>query len=225
MELNNAATHGRSDGAAAERADTERVRRYYAEAAAEYDQRVEFAERSMFGNGRPWVCGRAEGDVLEIAIGTGRNIPYYPAEVRLTGIDLSPEMLAEAQRRAAELGRAVDLQLGNAEALPFPDVRFDTVVVTLGLCTIPDPRAAVAEARRVLRPGGRLLLWEHVRSPVLPVRLVQMVLNPVCVRWHADHLLREPLEYVRAEGFAVEEMERTNWGIAERLSARKPLTA
>lgn len=214
------ATRDRSvDRAAA----TERVRRYYASAAGEYDLRLDFAERFMFGNGRAWVCQRAQGDVLEIAVGTGRNLPYYPQEVQMTGIDLSPEMLAVARRRAEALGRDVDLRIGDAQSLDFPDASFDTVVVTLGLCTIPDPQAAVLEASRVLRPGGRLLLWEHVRSPVLPVRLFQRLLNPACVRWHADHLLREPLEYIEAAGFTVEQIERHRWGVVEQAAARKSL--
>jgi ubiquinone/menaquinone biosynthesis C-methylase UbiE len=201
---------------------TERVRRYYAGAAGEYDLRLDFAERFIFGNGRAWVCQRAQGDVLEIAVGTGRNLSYYPRDVRLTGIDLTPEMLAVARQRAEALGRDIDLRIGDAESLDFPDASFDTVVVTLGLCTIPNPQAAVLEASRVLRPGGRLLLWEHVRSPLLPVRLFQRLLNPVCVRWHADHLLREPLDYLRPAGFTVEHVERHALGVVERVVARRP---
>jgi ubiquinone/menaquinone biosynthesis C-methylase UbiE len=95
------------------------------------------------------------------------------------------------------------------------------VVCTLGLCTIPDPRRAVAEARRVLRPGGRMLLVEHVRSPIRPVRLIERLLDPLSVRFAADHLTREPLEYLHAEGFEIERVERSKWGIVERVSARK----
>jgi len=203
-------------------AATEHVRRYYEKSAGVYDEHVSYMERFVLADGRQWVCERARGDVLEIAVGTGRNLPFYPPEVRLTGLDLTPAMLDLARARAAAIGREVDLRLGNAEALDFPDGRFDTVVATLALCAIPNPRAAVAEARRVLRPGGRLLLLEHVRSPVLPVRLLQYLFNPICVRWHADHLLREPLDHVRTEGFVVERMERSKLGIVERLMARKP---
>lgn len=99
---------------------------------------------------------------------------------------------------------------------------FDTVVITLALCTIPDDRRAVAEVSRVLKPGGHLLLLEHVRSPSLPVRLGQRLLNPLAVRFEADHLLRDPLDYVGSEGFAVERVERSKWGIVERVIARKP---
>jgi ubiquinone/menaquinone biosynthesis C-methylase UbiE len=142
--------------------------------------------------------------------------------VRLTGIELSPAMLEIAQARARELGRAADLRLGDAQALDFPDESFDTVVCTLSLCTIPDDRAAVTEVRRVLRAGGRFLLLEHVRSPLLPVRVGQRLLDPLFVRFEGDHLLREPLEHLGAEGFAIERLERSKGGIVERVTARKP---
>jgi ubiquinone/menaquinone biosynthesis C-methylase UbiE len=201
---------------------TARVRRIYEKTAGKYDRSIALFERLLFGGGRRWVCSQAAGEVLEVAVGTGRNLPHYPAEVRLTGIDLSPAMLALARQRARELGRAVELRVGDAQRLDFPDRRFDTVVFTLALCTIPDARRAVGEARRVLRPGGRLLLLEHVRSPRLPVRLVQRALDPLYVRLEADHLLREPLADVMAEGFVVERLERAKLGIVERLSARNP---
>ena len=200
---------------------TARVRRRYNAVAGAYDRRIGVAERLLFGDGRRWVCSRARGEVLEIAVGTGRNLPYYPAAVRLTGIELSPAMLAVARGRARALGRDADLREGDAQALDFPEARFDTVVCTLGLCTIPDDRRAVAEAARVLRPGGHLLLLEHVRSPVLPVRLLQRLLDPLAVRYEADHLLREPLDRVREAGFDVVRIERARWGIVERLVARK----
>jgi ubiquinone/menaquinone biosynthesis C-methylase UbiE len=159
--------------------------------------------------------------VLEIAVGTGRNFPYYPAGIRLTGIEISEEMLALARARAAELGREIDLRLGDAQSLDFPDASFDTVVCTFSLCSIPDDAKAVAEARRVLRPGGRLLLIEHVRSPSRPVRAVQRLLDPLTVRFEGDHLLREPLGHLRSEAFEIERFERSKWGIVERAAACK----
>jgi ubiquinone/menaquinone biosynthesis C-methylase UbiE len=125
----------------------------------------------LFVDGRHWVCSQAEGEVLEIAAGTGRNLRHYPPGVRLTAIELSPAMLELARREATALGREADLRVGDAQALEFPDESFDTVVRTLSLCTIPDDRAAVGEVRRVLRPGGRFLLLAHVRSPVRAVRV------------------------------------------------------
>jgi ubiquinone/menaquinone biosynthesis C-methylase UbiE len=202
---------------------TERVRRHYDRSAGSYDRTISWAEKVLFGGGREWVCSRARGEVLEIAVGTGRNLPFYPEGVRLTGIELSPKMLGLARRRAAELGRNADLRVGDAQDLPFSDACFDTVVATLALCTIPDERRALAEAVRVLRPGGLLLLLEHVRSPVLPVRLLQRVLEPLTLLLDHDHLLREPLRCVEVSGLAVERLERLKLGAVERLAARKPL--
>ncbi|CAA9414925.1 MAG: Phosphatidylethanolamine N-methyltransferase [uncultured Rubrobacteraceae bacterium] len=201
---------------------TERVGRHYDRSAGSYDRIISWAEKALFGTGREWVCSRARGEVLEVAVGTGRNLPFYPESVRLTGIELSPKMLDIARRRVGELGRDADLRVGDAQNLPFPDASFDTVVATLALCTIPDDRRAVAEAARVLRPGGRLLLLEHVRSPILPVRLLQRVLDPLAVLLDHDHLLREPLRHVEDTGLAVERLERSKLGVVERLAARKP---
>jgi ubiquinone/menaquinone biosynthesis C-methylase UbiE len=131
-------------------------------------------------------------------------------------------MLDLACRRARELGREADLRVCDAQNLPFPDASFDTVVATLALCTIPDERRAVAEVARVLRPGGRLLLLEHVRSPVLPVRLVQRILEPLAVLIDHDHLLREPLRHVEEVGLVVESLERSKLGIVERIQTSKP---
>ncbi len=200
---------------------TERVRRHYDRSAGSYDRIISWAEKALFGIGREWVCSRARGEVLEIAVGTGRNLPFYTEDVRLTGIELSPKMLDIARRRAGELGREADLRVGDAQNLPFSDASFDTVVATLALCTIPDDRRAVVEAARVLRPGGRLLLLEHVRSPALPVRLLQHVLNPLAVLLDHDHLLREPLRHVEDTGLIVERLERSKLGVVERLAARK----
>ncbi|HVF02595.1 MAG TPA: class I SAM-dependent methyltransferase [Rubrobacteraceae bacterium] len=204
------------------RDDTERVRRHYDRNAAGYDQLIAPFERVLFGGGREWVCSRAQGEVLEIAAGTGRNLPFYPEGVRLTAVELSPGMLEIARRRAQELGVQAELRVGDAHDLPFPDASFDTVVATLALCTIPDDERAVAEAARVLRPGGLLLLLEHVRSPILPVRILQRAFNPLTVLIENDHLLREPLGHIQVAGLVVEHLERSKWGVVERLAARKP---
>jgi ubiquinone/menaquinone biosynthesis C-methylase UbiE len=203
------------------RRETVRVLRVYEKEARKYDSQMRLFERLLFAGGREWVCSRATGEVLELAAGTGRNLPHYPEGVRLTAIELSPAMLEIARARARELGREADLRVGDAQALDLPDESFDTVVCTLSLCTIPDDRAAVAEAWRVLRPGGRLLLLEHVRSPLLTVRIGQRLLEPLFLRLEADHLLREPLDHLRAEGFQIERLERSKLGIVERVAARK----
>jgi ubiquinone/menaquinone biosynthesis C-methylase UbiE len=201
--------------------ESERVRLIWEQLAPRYDRKIRCPERLLFEGGREWVCSRARGDVLEVSIGTGRNLPFYGPDVRLTGIDVSAAMLVLAKRRAEGIGRAADLRVGDAQALELPDASYDTVVCTLALCSIPDPRAAVAEMKRVLRPGGRVLLLEHVRSPGLVIRSIQRALDPITVWLEGDHLIREPLELLRAEAFEVEEIERSKLGLVERVSARK----
>lgn len=201
--------------------ETERVRQIWEKLAPKYDTDIAFFERVLFAGGREWVCSQADVNVLEIAIGTGRNLPFYPPGVRLTGVDFSLAMLEIARRRAAEMGIDVDLRLGDAQALEFEDASSDTVVITHSLCSIPDERKAVAEAWRVLRPSGRLLLLEHVGSPLLPVRAVQHLLNLFTVRFEGDHVVGEPLEHLSAEGFDIDHLERSKWGIVERVVAGK----
>jgi ubiquinone/menaquinone biosynthesis C-methylase UbiE len=205
----------------ATRNETIRVREVQDKHADGYDRQMNFFDRVLFGGGREWACSHAEGDVLEIAVGSGRNLPFYPPSVKLTAIEFSPQMLALARKRADALGREFDLREGDAQDLEFDDRSFDTVIITLALCTIPDDRKAAREAYRVLRPGGRLILLEHVRSPALPVRAIQRLLDPLAVRFEADHLVREPLDYIAEEGFEVESVERSKWGIVERVVARK----
>jgi len=202
--------------------ETARVRRIWEKLAPRYDKDIKRFERVLFLGGRKWVCSRVTGEVLEIGVGTGRNLEYYPQGVRLSGIDISASMLDIARRRASELGREVDLRVCDAQALQFGDESFDTVVFTLSLCSIPDDGKAISEANRVLRPGGRLLLLEHVASPRWLVRTVQRLLDWITVRTVGDHLVRDPLVHVQAQGFEVERMDRLKWGIVERVAARKP---
>jgi ubiquinone/menaquinone biosynthesis C-methylase UbiE len=202
--------------------ETERIRDLYEKEAPRYDRKMKFFDRVLFKDARSWVCSKAEGQTLEIAVGTGMNLPHYHSDVQLTGIELSPAMLTLAKQRAADLGREVDFQVGDATALQFADRSFDTAVCTFALCTIPDDAAAVAEVRRVLRPGGRFLLAEHVRSPKPVTRRVQQLIDPLTVRFQGDHVAREPLDHLQAQGFEVEQLERYGLGIVERAVARRP---
>ena len=201
--------------------DTNHVRDIYNRQARHYDAVIAVAERLLFQGGREWACRQVSGQVLEVGIGTGRNLPLYPPDAELTGIELSPAMLDQARVRAARLGRPADLRLGDAQQLPFPDCSFDSVIATLTLCSIPDADTAVAEMARVVRPGGRIVLLDHVASPLPVVRRVQRLLEPAFLRLAADHLLREPEAAVAASGLEVEELTRSKLGIVLRLTCRK----
>lgn len=206
----------------ADKKQTAKVLRTWEKSAPGYDKKIASVERGLLSGGREWLGARARGRVLEVAIGTGRDLPHYPQDATLIGIDLSPAMLANARQRAADLGREVDLHTGDAEHLPFADTSFDTVVCAISLCTIPDPPAAIDEMKRVLVPGGRLLLLDHIKSTWPPIFAGQWLIEQITIRTSGEHLTRRQLPLVEAAGFEVVEVERLKAGIVERIHARKP---
>jgi ubiquinone/menaquinone biosynthesis C-methylase UbiE len=204
---------------------TARWNRYWDKKSRNYDKEMKFFDRHLFGDSRTWACGQATGKVLEVAVGTGLNLDAYPRDITLTGIDWSDAMLDIARNRATELGRTATLQQADAHQLPFDDASFDTVVCTFGLCAIPDHTQAISEMTRVLRPGGRLILVDHIESSSRVARGVQRLLEVFTVPLGGEHFLRRPLNRVRAIGFDVEQVQRFKLGLVERLVARKPATS
>lgn len=160
----------------------------------------------------------ARGRVLEIGVGTGLSFGHYAQDVELVGIDPSEPMLRRARQRAAALGRDVTLLEAPAEALPFEDDSFDTVVTLAVLCTVDDPARALHEIRRVLRPGGHFVFLEHVRAA-----------DPKLARWQdrldrpwgwvagGCHPNRRTLEAIEAGGFEVVQLERKDLPDIPRL--------
>jgi ubiquinone/menaquinone biosynthesis C-methylase UbiE len=213
----------RSAKAASGETPTARQKRVWDRSAPGYDKQIAFFEKTWFAGGREWLGACAHGRVLEVAVGTGRNLPHYPADATLTGVELSSAMLSVARQRAADLDRQVDLHEGDAEQLPFGDASFDTVVCALALCTIPDPARAIGEMKRVLVPGGRLLLLDHIGSTWPPIRAAQWLLERVTIRAAGEHFTRRPLPLVQAAGLEVVASERLKAGTVERIVARKPV--
>jgi ubiquinone/menaquinone biosynthesis C-methylase UbiE len=187
---------------------------------------LDFVMRPMYP-ARRLVVPEASGKVLEVGVGTGLNFGLYGDVESLTGVDPDPHMLERARPRAATLPFPTELLETGAEAMPFADAHFDTAVVTFTLCTIPAPEAALAEVRRVLRPGGTLLFVEHTRSIQPLFAAFQDGLTPL---WKliggGCHLNRRAVELVRAAGFRVRHTEpvwQERWtlfpvyrGVAER---------
>ena len=200
---------------------TEKQKRVWGKSASSYDGQMDFVERLLGKGDREWLGDRATGRVLEVAIGTGRNLPFYLTASSLTGIDVSPEMLAVARKRAEERGLPVDLLEGDAEHLPVEDAAYDSVVCCLSLCTIPEPAAAIAEMQRALAPGGRLLLVDHVASSWPPIYAVQWLVERISVRVAGEHYTRRSLPLVEAAGFEVVERLRHKAGMMERIHAVK----
>lgn len=198
-------------------ARTSRWQRYWDRKAPTYDKEMATWEQRLFRDSRQWACQQATGHVLEVAVGTGLNLPLYPTSTTLTGIDISDQMLDRARTRP----RPADLRQGDAQALTFDDATFDTVVCTFGLCAIPDMDTAIKEMIRVLRPNGQLILVDHVPSSSPVIRAVQWLLERVTVPLAGEHFLRRPANHLH--GLAIERQERFSRGLIERVVARKPV--
>lgn len=197
----------------------EEIRQRYEKLALWYDLIEGIPELLGVRKLRRGLLQRASGKVLEIAVGTGKNLPYYPKTCRITAVDLTPAMLDIARKRATRLGLNIDFQVMDGETLIFPDQSFDTVVSSLTLCTFTDPMAALREMARVCRADGRILLLEHGRSD-----------HEWLGRWqdrraskHAERfgccLNREPHDFVRNAGLEVATARRYFFGIFHVLEA------
>jgi ubiquinone/menaquinone biosynthesis C-methylase UbiE len=198
-----------------------RLRAYYDVHAVHYDRWMRSYDRHMLGDARRRLCGLAVGRTLELGVGSGLNLPSYPHGVELTGVDFSSRMLALAQKRRAETSARMQLVLGDGHALPFQAGLFDTVVATLFLSSVPSPRVATEEMRRVLRPGGQLLLLDHVRSSVFPVRCLERVAAPFVQSRTGVDLRRDPVDYLADLGFSVDHIQRTKLGVIEAVVATR----
>ncbi|WP_436892096.1 class I SAM-dependent methyltransferase [Nocardiopsis dassonvillei] len=183
--------------------------------------RRSWAER---GRAEPWegpalrrtreiLCAGARERTLEVGVGTGANLRYYPPQVRLTAIDPDPAALAAARERAEELGLVARFAEGDARSLDFPDESFETVVCTLALSAVEEREEALREMYRVLVPGGRLLAAERIVRTGLPSRLW---------RRRRDHPRRAPREAAAEAGFRVGHHDRLFFGRVERMVAHRP---
>ncbi|MDN5725916.1 MAG: class I SAM-dependent methyltransferase [Propionibacteriales bacterium] len=199
----------------------ERLAAHWDKVAPRYDLAMAYAERRFFGGTRAWICSRSRGRTLEVAVGTLINLDHYPSAVELSGIDWSESMISIAADRARRAGRTVDLRQGDAVALPYEDESYDTVVCTFALCCIPDDKAAIAEMLRVLRPGGRLLLADHVVSTSLPVRALQRATELITGPLHGEYWTRRPRRHLTTLEVPIVESQRMTYGAVERIHARK----
>ncbi|MCC6179254.1 MAG: class I SAM-dependent methyltransferase [Chloroflexi bacterium] len=201
---------------------TAQTRARYDRNAPLYDLMQWGAERRL-GRFRPDLWRRVRGPrVLEVGVGTGRNMPFYADRVTITAVDLSPRMLERARNRAARIGRAVDLREADVQALPFPEASFDTVIATCVFCSVPDPVLGLREICRVLAPGGQLLLLEHVLSTRPRLRRIMQLLNPMMVRMCGANIDRDTVENVSRAGFIDIQVDTLWLDILKLIEARAP---
>jgi ubiquinone/menaquinone biosynthesis C-methylase UbiE len=193
---------------------TRHARDEWDQEAAAYD-RSAWVDPFLIGDSRARLCGEASGRTLEVAIGTGLNLGFYPPDVTLIGVDFSGGMLGVAARRAVSEHARVNLVQADAQRLPFGDATFDTVVSTLAMCAVPDQTAVIAEMHRVLVPGGRLLLVDHVEYARIPMKWVE----PLRTRRHLPR--RRPFDLVRKQGFEIDQLDRLTFGFVDRIVAHR----
>ena|SRR6266481_3941959 len=181
-----------------------------------YDALCALAEWQGMRRWREWLARGARGRTLDLGCGTGRNLPLFPKEARAIGLDPSPDAL----RRARQRSPSVPLVRASAQALPFRDGAFQTVVSGLVFCSVPDPAQALGEVRRVLRPGGRLRMLEHVRATGALHARLQDFIQPAWTRIAGGcHPNRDTERTVQSAGFAIEEEGRRSKGTMRRFQA------
>ncbi len=178
--------------------------------AAIYDRMAAPEERRFMGEVRAEVAGGARGKILEIGAGTGLNFPHYRDGAQVIATEPDPYMRQRAQRRLMESGKHIELHEASAEELPFESDSFDTVVGTLVMCSVAHPQRALAEIRRVLKPGGEYRFYEHVRYESAFGAFCQDAVLPVW-RWFAAgcHPNRNTVQAIRNAGFNVLELEKS----------------
>lgn len=191
--------------------------------AAIYNPLMALQDAAGLRKQRLRTTGAAGGRVLEVGVGTGWNLPFYRNADEVVGVEADPHMLRRARKVQGRAPCPVTLVEGDAQDLPFDDDDFDTVVFSLSLCTIPDPRAALAEARRVLRPDGQLVFLEHTRSPKPRAARFQDRITPAWARVAGGcHPNRPTVATIEAAGFEVTSLwrARDGKGVMAQGSAR-----
>lgn len=214
---------GTRDSSAPLNVATDRTRRRYDRLAPFYDLMERGMESSRFQQWRERLWSEVEGHrILEIGVGTGKNLPYYPVGSHVTAVDISPRMLERAKSVASQRGTLATLEVADAQALPYPDASFDTVIATFVFCSVPAPVTGLQEAFRVLRPGGQLLMLEHVLSNNPVLRPIMRTLNPLVVWMMGANINRDTVGNVEQSGFELDQVDDLKSDIVKGITAHKP---
>lgn len=183
-------------------AKTEQIKNRYDRVARWYDLLDKPMESSMFSKWRKSLVGNVSGKTLEVGVGTGKNIPYYPKKVDLTVIDFSSAMLEQAKTKYGDDPRHITFLEMDVQQMNFEDNTFDTVVTSCVFCSVPDPVEGLKEIKRVLKPGGRLRMLEHVRSSNEVVGKLMDWFNFIPVNMWGANINRHTVRNLTKAGFS-----------------------
>ena len=180
-----------------------------------------WGEEYRFGPAKTALFAKMTGRCLMVAAGTGNDFRYFPNGLTITAVDISPGMLGRARPRATAYKGVLDLRLMDVQALDFPDGTFDTVATACTFCSVPDPVRGLRELYRCLKPGGPLLMFEHVRSRVGPIAILQDLMTPITRRFGPD-MNRDTVSNVLRAGFELRRETNVYFDIMKALDARRP---
>lgn len=200
---------------------TETIKKRYNRMARFFDLSEAVMERGKMGQWRKMVWQQAKGKVLEVGVGTGKNIEYYPESITVIAIDFSEKMLEKAKAKAEQFHKMVDLRLMDAQKLEFPDETFDTVITTCVFCSVPDPVKGLKEIQRVLKKDVQIIMLEHVRSKMPFVGTIMDLLNPVVVRMVGANINRNTVENLRKAGLKIEVVQDLMMDIVKHLNCKR----
>jgi ubiquinone/menaquinone biosynthesis C-methylase UbiE len=199
---------------------SEITRKRYNRIAPVYNLMEWFVERATFKPWRKLLWSRIEdGSILEIGVGTGKNIPFYPSSSYMTAVDLSDGMMSHAKRQAEDLAKPVNFHQMDVQSLTFPDNSFDTAMATFVFCSVPQPVVGLEELKRVVKPGGDIWLLEHVRVNKPVIGLLMDILNPIIVRIMGANINRQTVKNVEAAGLNVLEVENLKGDLVRLIHA------
>ncbi len=196
--------------------------RKYSRIAKLYDLFEWPIEKLLFKKLRKEAVSYAYGDVLEVGIGTGKNLPYYDKSVNLTAIDFSPGMLEIVKNKETELDLNVfRLHEMDVQDLEFEDDCFDTIISTFVFCTVPDPIAGLKEVYRVLKPKGKVIFLEHMKSKYSVLNIFLYIMNIVSTRVLGTSMIRETQKNIEQSGFTIVSVEHKLFDIVRLIIATK----
>lgn len=202
--------------------DSATIRKRYDRIAPYFEGMEAVMEGLFFRNWRKRLWSKVDGHhILEVGVGTGKNFDYYPKDARITAIDFSPQMLKQAERKRTRKNVVVELEEMDVQSLYFADNSFDTVICSFVFCSVPSAVRGLKEAYRVCKPGGQVLLLEHVVSSNRAVAALMNLVNPIVLKLVGANINRDTVKNVKACAFTSVNVDDRSGDIIKLIEARK----